>query len=74
MWIYLVLIAVVVLFGVGVVLWNRRRSRAVGEASTYAGARSCRPTAAIGLTRRTGTAVLERPADDAAEVEQEARA
>jgi fused signal recognition particle receptor len=72
MWIYLVLIAVVVLFGVGVVLWNRRRSRAVGEPSTSpAPGRADRPPQS-GSPAGTGTVVLDRPADDAAQVAQEA--
>ena len=70
MWIYLVLIAVVVLFGVGVVLWNRRRSQAVGEApGTPVPGRVDRPPQSL----PTGTAVLESPArgTDVVEVEPE---
>src|SRR5688500_863037 len=60
MWIYLVLIAVVVLFGVGVVLWNRRRSRAAaGEApKAPTPGRVDRPPRAS-APAPTGTAVLE---------------
>jgi fused signal recognition particle receptor len=72
MWIYLVLIAVVVLFGVGVVLWNRRRSRAVGEAPTSAALRRADRPPQSAAPAGTGTAVLERPADDAVPGDEEA--
>jgi fused signal recognition particle receptor len=61
MWIYLVLIAVVVLFGVGVLVWNRRRSRAVGEAPTAPTPRR------VDRPPQTPTAVLEPDAEVVAE-------
>jgi fused signal recognition particle receptor len=68
-WIYLVLIAVVVLFGVGVLLWNRRRARAVGEApKSPPPGRVHRPPRAP-ASAPTGTAVLEP--DTAVEAERE---
>jgi fused signal recognition particle receptor len=58
-WIYLVLIAAVVLFGIGVLLWNRRRSQAVGEApKSPPPGRVDRPPQAP-ASAPTDTAVLE---------------
>jgi fused signal recognition particle receptor len=68
-WIYLVLIAVVVLFGVGVLLWNRRRGQAAGEApKSPPPGRVDRPPRAP-ASAPTGTAVLEP--DTAVEAEPE---
>jgi fused signal recognition particle receptor len=68
-WIYLVLIAVVVLFGVGVLLWNRRRGQAAGEApKSPPPGRVDRPPRAP-ASAPTGTAVLEP--DTAGEAEPE---
>ena len=66
-WIYLVLIAVVVLFGIGVLVWNRRRAQRVGGAPTAPapGRIDHPPQASVA----TGTAVLERPTDVAVEPE-----
>ena len=68
-WIYLVLIAVVVLFGIGVLLWNRRRSQAVGEAPKSAPpGRVDRPPQAP-TPEPTRTAVLEPQVEVEAEPE-----
>ena len=66
-WIYLVLIAVVVLFGIGVLVWSRRRSRTVGEApKAPAPGRVDRPPQPT-APASTGTAVLEPDVEVTAE-------
>ena len=68
-WIYLVLIAAVVLFGIGVLLWNRRRSQVVGQAPKSATPdRVDRPPQAP-APAPTGTAVLEPQGEVEAEPE-----
>lgn len=60
-WIYLVLIAAVVLFGIGVLVWSRRRSQqAVGAPHAPPSRRVERPPQP---TAAGGTAVLDRDAD-----------
>src|SRR5687767_3125883 len=71
-WIYLVLIAVVVLFGIGVLVWSRRRSRAAREApTTPTPGRVDRPPQPT-VPASTGTAILEPDVELTAEPELEA--
>jgi fused signal recognition particle receptor len=59
-WIYLVLIAVVILFGIGVLLWNRRRSGGTSEPAETTPRRIDRPPPiAPPRTPPAATAVLE---------------
>jgi fused signal recognition particle receptor len=68
-WIYLILIAVVVVFGVGVLVWNRRRAQRPAEAPpTPAAGRAERPPRPA---QQAPTAVLEPEIEPEAEPEQE---
>lgn len=65
-WIYLVLVAVVLIFGIGVLLFNRRSSTGPGRPPAPPVARPDRPPQP---TASTGTAVLEPEVDDEQPVE-----
>ncbi len=74
-WIYLALVAAVLVFGLGVVVLNRRRSPELTKDRTSEIVRPPRPAVdprpARDTSSATGTAVLERPATVEPEIEAE---
>ena len=68
-WIYLILVAVVLIFGLGVLLLNRRSSRGVDRPPTTPVARPDRPPQPVDRGT-TGTAVLEPEVVDEIDVDE----
>ena len=60
-WIFLVLIAVVIVFGIGVLVWNRRRAAQVTQAPPAPAPDSARPPTAAGATCSASVVEPEAP-------------